>query len=149
MARRAWGEYLLYFPISWFSFRSAVGQYRFTLAEDDEAGLFLLYHAISQTFPNSSISSFTNAEDALHHIVGAGSDFLITDHAFGRMSGSELIRELRQRGIMIPIIMLSGNPRAEEEARLAGATEFLQKSDDMRYLEERIRSLLSTPNRRW
>jgi DNA-binding response OmpR family regulator len=126
-----------------------VAGYRFTLAEDDEAGLFLLYHAISLTSPGSSIASFTNAEDALHHILNTGSDFLITDHAVGRMSGTDLIRELRQRGIQIPIIMISGHPRAEEEALLAGATEFLKKSDDTRYLEERVRSLMSKGQARW
>ncbi len=126
-----------------------MGEYRFTLVEDDETELFLLYHAISQTFPHSSISSFTNAEDALHHIVGTGSDFLVTDHGIGRMSGTKLISELRRRGQRLPIIMVSGNPQTEEEARLAGATEFLQKSDDMRHVEERVRSLLLTRNRRW
>src|SRR6266851_5400212 len=118
-----------------------MGEYRFTLVEDDETDLFLIHHAISQMFPHSSISSFTKAEDALHHILDTGADFLITDHGMGRMSGTELVRELRRRGERLPIIMVSGNQKTEEEARLAGATEFLQKSNDMRHIEERVRSL--------
>jgi CheY-like chemotaxis protein len=85
----------------------------------------------------------------LHHIVDTGSDILITDHGMGRMKGTELIRELRQRGINIPIIMFSGSPQAEEEAQLAGATEFLLKSDDTTRIQERIRSLLSKQAARW
>ena len=139
-----WGEYLLSFPFSWLSFGNVMGELRFTLVEDDETDLFLLHHAISQTFPHSSISSFTKAEDALHHILDTGADFLITDHGMGRMSGTELVRELRRQGQRFPIIMVSGNPQTEEEARLAGATEFLQKSGDMRRIEERVRCLLST-----
>src|SRR5438874_4566598 len=97
-------------------------KYRFTLAEDDETELFLLYHTISTAFSGSSISSFSNAEDALSHILETGTDILITDHGMGRMSGTELITELRRKGMTIPIIMLSGNPDAQEEARRAGAT---------------------------
>ena len=116
--------------------------YRFTLAEDDEKELFLLYHAISKAFPKSSISSFTNAEDALAYILHTGTDILITDHGMGRMSGTELIRTLRGRGLSLPIIMVSGNPEAEEEARLAGVTDFLQKSANTRHIEEHVRHLL-------
>ena len=126
-----------------------MGEPRFTLVEDDETELFVLQHAISQTFPHSSIASFTKAEDALHHILDTGSDFLLPDHGMGRMSGTTLISELRRRGQRLPIIMVSGNPQTEEEARLAGATEFLQKSDDMRHLEERVRSLLTKRDGRW
>src|SRR5258708_40050540 len=126
-----------------------MGEHRFTLVEDDETELFLLQHAISQRFPHSSIASFTKAEDALHHILDTGSDFLITDRGMGRMSGTELIRELRRRGQRLPIIMVSGNPQSEGEARLAGATEFLLKNDDIRLIEERVRSLLSKKDARW
>ena len=126
-----------------------MAEFRFTLVEDDEVELFLLCYTISQTFPHSNIASFSNAEDALHHIVDTGSDILITDHGMGRMKGTELIRELRQRGINIPIIMFSGSPQAEEEAQLAGATEFLLKSDDTTRIQERIRSLLSKQAARW
>jgi hypothetical protein len=45
--------------------------FRFTLAEDDENELFLLRRTIFRAFPQSSISTFTNAEDALRHILGA------------------------------------------------------------------------------
>ena len=126
-----------------------MGEYRFTLVEDDETELVLLHYAISRTFPHSSIASFTKAEDALDHILDAGADFLITDHGMGRMSGTELVRELRRRGQRFPIIMVSGNPQTEEEARFAGATEFLLKNDDMRYIEERVRSLLTKRDGRW
>jgi DNA-binding NtrC family response regulator len=116
--------------------------YRFTLAEDDETELFLLHHTISQAFPRSSISTFTNAEDALRHIVETGTDILITDHGMGKMSGTELICDLRKRGLRLPIIMISGSPHAEEEAREAGATEFLQKKANSSEIQEHIRRLL-------
>src|SRR5919205_1253915 len=110
-------------------------QYRFTVAEDDETELFLLYHSLSTTYPRSNIASFTNAEDALQHIIATGTDILITDHGMGTMSGTELISELRRRGYTFPIIMVSGNPKAEEEARQAGASAFLLKSADRKQVQ--------------
>ena len=116
--------------------------YRFTLADDDETELFLLHHTISKAFPQSSIASFRNAEDALVHILATDTDILLTDHGMGCMTGTELIHTLRERGVKVPIIMVSGSPNAEEEARLAGATAFMPKSAKMSQIEEQIRRLL-------
>ena len=116
--------------------------YRFTLADDDANTLFLMHHMLAEIFPNSSIASFSNAEDALRHSLDTGTDILITDNGMGRMDGAQLIRELRQRKSTIPIIMISGNPAAREEARPAGATEFLDKHTGMKVLEAHIRSLI-------
>ena len=83
-----------------------------------------------------------NAEDALKHILDAGTDILLTDHGMGQMDGAQLIRELRARKSTIPIIMVSGNPAAREEALLAGATEFLDKNAGIKALEAGVRSLI-------
>jgi DNA-binding response OmpR family regulator len=116
--------------------------YRFTLADDDSNMLFVIPHMLSRRFPNSSIASFSNAEDALNHILDSGTDLLITDHGMGRMGGTELIRELRRRSLAVPIIMVSGNPEAAEEARRAGATEFLNKNVGTKVLEAHVRNLI-------
>ena len=60
----------------------------------------------------------------------------------GAMSGADLIRELRSRGSQLPIIMLSGNPKAEAEGLTAGASAFLLKSATMRGLDSLLRKLL-------
>jgi DNA-binding NarL/FixJ family response regulator len=70
----------------------------FTLAEDHADFLFLIHRMISRSFPQANIASFSNAEDALHHILDVGTDILLTNHGMGAMSGAELVRELRQRG---------------------------------------------------
>ena len=116
--------------------------YRITIAEDDETFLLLMHHFISRAFPGAGIAMFSNAEDALRHIVNTGTDILITDHALGAMSGTDLIRELRARGLTIPILMLSGNPGAEQGGLLAGATEFLDKSVSFDGIADQLRRLL-------
>jgi DNA-binding NtrC family response regulator len=118
-------------------------EYRITLAEDDPDTLFLTQTMLVRAFPRSSISSFSNASDALRHILDAGTDILVTDHGMGSMTGADLIHELRERGLQIPIIMISGDPGAEQLAYLAGATRFLQKKANANELEQHIRRLLS------
>jgi len=115
---------------------------RITIAEDDEEFLFLVRHLISHALPQTCIDAFSNAEDALAHILDAGTNILITDHAMGDMSGAELIRQLRARGFTLPIIMISGNPQAEEEARQAGVTEFLGKDVPLEAIAHHVRRLL-------
>ncbi len=116
--------------------------HRFTLAEDDPDTLFLIHWMLKEAFPDSSFTTFSSAEEALNHILHAGTDILITDHAMGRMTGCEMIRKLRQSGSAIPIIMISGNPEAEKEARLAGATVFVLKEMNTKTLESHIRKLV-------
>jgi len=116
--------------------------YRFTLADDDPNMLFLMHYMLSNAFPHSSIASFSSAEDALRYILDTGTDILITDHAMGSMNGAQLIRQLRNLKSEIPIIMISGNPAARDEAQLAGATEFLDKRVGMKVLEGTVRNLL-------
>ena len=112
------------------------------MADDDSSALFLLTRLLSKMYPNSSISSFTNAEDALAHIVVTGTDILITNHGMGEMSGTELIEELRRRESKVPIIMMSGNPRVREDAMAAGADVFVEKSLSTTELEREVRRLL-------
>lgn len=118
-------------------------QFRFTIAEDDENFLFLLHHTLSAAFPGSSLSTFTNAEDALDHIQNSGTDILITNHGMGTMSGTEMIQILRKRGFTLPIIMVSGSQEAEREARESGATEFLHKDIALKRLVPDVKKFLA------
>jgi DNA-binding response OmpR family regulator len=111
------------------------------LADDDPDTLFLLHLKLSEAFPDSTFTTFPTAEEALDHILNQGTDILITDHGIGRMNGCELIRRLRRMGSDLPIIMISGNPYAENEAREAGATEFVLKEVNTSTLENQIRKL--------
>lgn len=108
-----------------------MGQHRFTIADDDADALFLLHRLIEQLYPNSSISMFSNAEDALAHIRDTGTDMLITNHGMGEMTGTDMIRTLRAQKVQIPIIMVSGNPEVRKEAEEAGADAFVEKTLDM------------------
>ena len=116
--------------------------HRITIADDDADALFLLNTLLERMYPNSSIAMFSNAEDALSHILETGTDLLITNHGMGTMSGADMIRVLRQKKINIPIVMVSSSPSVREEAADAGATVFVEKSLSTKLLEDQIKLLL-------
>jgi FixJ family two-component response regulator len=117
-------------------------EHRFTLADDDADALFLLQRMVQELYPHSSVSTFSNAEDALAHIRNTGTDILITNHGMGEMTGTELIRTLRAQKVEVPIVMISGNPEVRKEAEEAGADAFIEKSLDTKSIRECILKLL-------
>ena len=119
--------------------------HRITLVDDDPDSLFLLHRMLLRLYPKSSIATFSNAEDALAHILGPGTEFLITSQFMREMTGTQLICELRLSQWTIPIIMISSNPLVKHEAIEAGATEFLDKHTDPTLLEAHIRALIDAP----
>jgi len=117
-------------------------EYRFTIAEDDPVARRFLRRTVAFAFPECHISTFSNAEDALAHILNGETDVLLTDNAMGSMTGAELIRQLRERGFQIPIIMISSGPDAAELAREAGANDFLDKPADPKTLAQHLHNLI-------
>jgi len=115
--------------------------HRITLVDDDPDSLLLLHRMLLRLYPKSSIATFSNAEDALAHILGPGTEFLITSQFMREMTGAQLILELRLLKWTIPIIMISSSPLAKQEALESGATEFLDKHTNPTVLEAHIRAL--------
>jgi putative two-component system response regulator len=122
--------------------------HRITLVDDDPDSLFLLHRMLLRLYPKSSIATFSNAEDALAHILDTGTEFLITSQFMRDMTGTQLILELRLNQWTIPIIMISSNSLVKREAIEAGATEFLDKHIDPTALEAHIRALFDTPQKK-
>jgi Response regulator containing CheY-like receiver, AAA-type ATPase, and DNA-binding domains len=122
--------------------------HRITLVDDDPDSLFLLHRMLLRLYPKSSIATFSNAEDALAHILETGTEFLITSQFMREMTGTQLILELRLNQWTIPIIMISSSPLVKREALEAGATEFLDKHIDPTALEAHIRALFDTPQKK-
>ena|SRR5947209_2621986 len=125
-----------------FPHQSVGSFHQIALADDEPDALYFLTRMVQKLFPKSSISSFTNAQDALSHVIDRGADLLITDHGMGAFTGTQLIRALRERGYRIPIIMLSGSSEARDEALAAGANAFVEKSLSTAALEKTIQGLL-------
>ena len=69
--------------------------------------------------------------EALELLDEVSVDALVVDFSMPQADGVDLVEEVRRRGNLIPIIMLSGvaNQEDQERARKAGADAFFEKAD--------------------
>ena len=74
---------------------------------------------------------------------------LVLDVNFPTMGGLELQRRVVESGHSFPVIFYSGDtqPAVEQQARLAGAAEFVSKADPPTQLVEAINRALSARSR--
>lgn len=86
--------------------------------------------------------SIESAEDglvALKRLEETMPDLILLDIMMPRMDGYRFAEALHQRGLSIPFIVLSANPR-EQQAKAMGACSFIAKPFDLLDLLEKIDS---------
>jgi CheY-like chemotaxis protein len=105
---------------------------RITSVDDEADFLLILDHILGRAFPTARLTAFQSPRLAFEHIQAHGTDFIVTNHEMGGMSGPDLVRVLRVHGVEVPIVMISSNPDVRSEAFEAGANNFLDKA----HLEE-------------
>ncbi|MEN9764991.1 MAG: hypothetical protein RL397_946 [Pseudomonadota bacterium] len=113
---------------------------------DDDLGVRL---AISRAleFAGFRVVAFSSGKDLLAkigevlHQVAGQVGFLLDMRMPGQISGLEVMRQLRDRGIQNPIVFLSGEAQLHEaiEALKAGASDFLLKPVDHEKLVAALR----------
>src|SRR2546423_624361 len=106
--------------------------------DDDEFRESLSLNLMDEGF---AVATFANGPSALEHVAaGESPDVILLDWRMPGMNGFEVLRELRQRGIMTPVIFLTAlSDDIYEEAALAGgAVDFIDKSRRLSILVRRI-----------
>jgi DNA-binding response OmpR family regulator len=92
----------------------------------------------------------TNGEEGLAKAASEAPDLILLDVMMPRLSGWDVCRELRRRGIDVPVIMLTA--RAEEIDRVLGlelgADDYVTKPFSLRELLARVRAVLRRPGPR-
>jgi DNA-binding response OmpR family regulator len=92
----------------------------------------------------------TNGEEALALALSQAFDLILLDIMMLRMSGWEVCRTLRQKGIDVPVIMLTA--RGQEADRVQGlelgADDYITKPFSLRELLARVRAVLRRPGPR-
>ncbi|MBI1847297.1 MAG: response regulator transcription factor [Candidatus Rokubacteria bacterium] len=92
----------------------------------------------------------TNGDEALAVASVEALDLILLDIMMPQTSGWDVCRELRRRGVDVPIIMLTA--RAEEADRVQGlelgADDYLTKPFSLRELLARVRAVLRRPGPR-
>jgi DNA-binding NtrC family response regulator len=94
-----------------------------------------------------AVSVFTEEEDALAHVRSHPVDLAILDIKLKKMSGVEVLDEIKKIDAGIRIIMLTGYPTMEtaRESLKLGAGEYCVKPIDKDELEEKVATVLGKP----
>jgi DNA-binding response OmpR family regulator len=61
-----------------------------------------------------------NGEAAWQALTDGGYDLLVTDYTMPGISGLALVRQMREANIMLPVVMVSGNPETIKVTKLSG-----------------------------
>jgi DNA-binding response OmpR family regulator len=91
-----------------------------------------------------SVTVAFNGVEALEQVEAKNPEILVMDVLMPRMDGREALRQIRQKGIWTPIILLTQVGEASERAMALeeGADDYLNKPFDPRELVARIRAVL-------
>src|SRR5213592_3775635 len=101
-------------------------------------------------FEGYQTTSATNGEDALALAMSDAPDLVLLDLMLPRMSGWDVCRELRRKGLDVPVIMLTALG-AEVDRVLGlelGADDYVTKPFGLREVLARIRAVLRRPGPR-
>jgi two-component system response regulator ChvI len=109
------------------------------LVDDDD--LFRESLGLNLIDEGYEVTSFANGGDALAYFESGGdADVMLLDWRMPRLTGIEVLRTMRGRGIAIPVIFLTAlSDDIYEEAALAGgAVDFIDKSRRLPILIRRL-----------
>ncbi len=114
-------------PLKTFAIATSTFPTRFLLAEDDEDVGFVIEALILVAFPLAHVRGFAHGRLALDDFARTGADLVVCDHDMAEMDGADLTCALRTLQRALPILMVSGSPKAREPEALAGISTFLDK----------------------
>jgi two-component system alkaline phosphatase synthesis response regulator PhoP len=113
------------------------------LLVEDEPGLLL---TLTDRLSNEGyvVETASDGETGLHRAAGESFDLIILDVMLPRLNGFDVCRDLRQRGVSTPIIMLTARGQVVDKVigLKLGADDYLTKPFEMIELLARIESLL-------
>jgi DNA-binding response OmpR family regulator len=111
------------------------------IAEDDENIRLLLGHHLKQ---KHSVFFAQDGREALETISSRHIDLLIADIMMPRMDGFDLVRNIRNLGLLLPVIMLTANQSfdAKRIGFRTGTDDYLTKPVNLEELMWRVQALL-------
>ena len=105
------------------------GQLKVLLVEDSEHDAELLHHALTRSGYSPTFRRVQNPEEMASALTSEQWDLVISDYVLPAFSGLEALNTLRESGLEIPFIIISGKIGEEVavEALKAGANDYLLK----------------------
>ena len=115
------------------------------LVLDDVLDAAILIKRILQK-KGHQVFTFTEEEEALNYLRSNAIDLAILDIKLKKMSGVEVLEELKKIAPTIRAIMLTGYPTLEtaRESLNLGASEYCVKPIDKEELEEKVANVLAS-----
>ncbi|MCD6584911.1 MAG: response regulator [Desulfobacteraceae bacterium] len=115
------------------------------LVLDDVLDAAILIKRILQK-KGHQVFTFTEEEEALNYLRSHTIDLAILDIKLKKMSGVEVLEELKKIAPTIRAIMLTGYPTLEtaRESLNLGASEYCVKPIDKEELEEKVANVLAS-----
>jgi diguanylate cyclase (GGDEF)-like protein/PAS domain S-box-containing protein len=103
---------------------------------EDDPGLVVLLQKNLQR-RGFVVDIATNGEDGLKMVETGRYDVILVDYSMPFLGGIDVIRELSSKGMPAPVIMVTGlgNESVAVEALKLGASDYIVKDVEMRYLE--------------
>jgi len=100
------------------------------IVDDDEVDRMALKRALKGTGYTVSISEASDAEAALQNLREGEFSCVFLDYNLPGRNGLELAKQIRQQGIRVPLIVLTGqgNEQTAVELMKAGASDYLPKN---------------------
>lgn len=122
-------------------------QYRVLLIED-EPGLCLTLTDRLQS-EGYAVDVSSDGEEGFHQAASQGYDLIILDLMLPNKNGYDICRDLRQMGLIIPILMLTARHHTVDKVLglKIGADDYLTKPFEMLELLARIEALLRRATR--
>jgi two-component system response regulator ChvI len=116
---------------------------RVALVDDDD--LFRESLGLNLADEGFDVVSFDRGEPALDFFANGGQvDIVLLDWRMPKMDGLEVLRQMRARGIELPVIFLTvlSDQIYEEAALSGGALDFVEKSRSLSILLKRMRLII-------
>lgn len=120
------------------------------IVEDDEKLVELLTDAVESVGEGCEIKAAFNGRDGLEILVKEKVDLALLDIKMPIMSGVQVLSELHNNKLWIPIIILTAHPVKDIEEKLLeyGIVDYLSKPLDMARLKKRIKEVLKNREQR-
>jgi two-component system OmpR family response regulator len=118
---------------------------RVLIAEDDPGLRSVLERSLVRA--GYVVDAVADGERALRHATEYPYEMLILDWRMPRMSGVDVIRAMRRRGVRAPVLMLTARDTTVDrvEGLDAGADDYLVKPFELAELLARVRALQRRP----